>query len=338
MDIGQSISDAYSDGIVIDSVDLSQSIDTGAAGLGEMLGAVNLGQSVDIAQSVFEAVAVTESAVLTGLTYAQSSLLSGQSAATQANMTDGGGATMTATGNGASEWIECNFSSRSIRGVRVGGGGAAGFSFIAASLNGSTIQTWDGAAWVNAGVVAGVANSGGSQFITFYFPIVITTKIRLLRASSSLATSELYPIETTATAETATLTGLTLTQSSVYSGTSAATQASMTDGVGTTFAATNNAGDQWIECSFSNRSVAGVRVGGGNGAGWGSIAAYLNTVAIQTWDGTAWVSAAAISGVTDSGGSQFVTIYIPIVTTTKIRLFRASNYISTSELYPITAT
>jgi hypothetical protein len=112
----------------------------------------------------------------------------------------------------------------------------------------------------------------------------------------------------------------------------------MTDGVGTTFAATNNTGDQWIECSFSSRSIAGVRVGGGNGAGWGPIAAYLNTVAIQAWNGSAWVSAVTISGVTDSGGSQFATIYFPIVTTTRIRLFRSGNYISTSELYPITAT
>jgi hypothetical protein len=334
--IGQTVADGYSDGIVIDSVDLSQSIDIGSAGIGEMLGAVSLGQSIAITQEV-AAVVVTESAVLAGLTYSQSTLLSGLSAASQASMTDGLGHTFTATDTALNQWIECNFSSRSIRGVRVGGGGGSGFSFLSPSLNGAAIQTWDGSAWVTAGSVAGVANSGGAQFITFYFPIVTTTKIRLLR-SGYLATSELYPIETTATTEAATLTGLTLTQSSVYSGTSAATQASMTDGVGATFAATNNAGDQWIECNFSSRSVAGVRVGGGNGAGWGSIASYLNTVAIQTWDGAAWVNAGVVAGVGDGGGTQFATIYFPIVTTTKVRLFRSGNYISTSELYPITAT
>jgi hypothetical protein len=68
------------------------------------------------------------------------------------------------------------------------------------------------------------------------------------------------------------------------------------------------------------------------------IAAYLNGATVQTWDGTAWVNAATITGVTDSGGNQFLTIYTPIVTTTKVRLFRASDYLSTSELYPITAT
>jgi len=276
--------------------------------------------------------------VLTGLTYAQSSLLSGQSAATQANMTDGGGATMTATNNGVSEWIECNFSSRSIRGVRVGGGTGAGWGAVSTYLNTATIQTWNGSAWVNAATVSGVTDSGGNQFVTFRFAIVTTTKVRLLRANNYVSASELYPIETTATTETATLTGLALTQSSVFSGLSAATQSSMADGVGTTFTATNNGASEWIECSFSSRSISGVRVGGGTGAGWGSIAAYLNTVAIQTWNGTAWVSAATISGVTDSGGSQFATIYFPIVTTTRIRLFRSGNYISTSELYPITAT
>jgi hypothetical protein len=332
LDLNQSIADAYSDGTIIESVDLSQSIDMAIDPLATILGSVDLSQSIVTVQSALSA--ISEAALLTGLTYSQSSLYSGLSAASQSSMTDGA-ETMTGTNN-STEWIECSFSSRSVRGVRVGGGNNTTWGgSISTYLNGATLQAWNGSAWVDLLVISGVADSGASQFLAIYFALVSTTKIRLYRAGNYLSTSELYPIETTATTESALLTGLTYSQSSLYSGLSAASLSTMTDSA-ETMTGTNNS-TEWIECSFSSQFVSGVRVGGGNNTTWGgSISTYLNSATLQSWNGSAWVDLLIVSGVADSGGNQFLTIYFALVQTTKIRLYRAGNYLSTSELYPIT--
>jgi hypothetical protein len=94
----------------------------------------------------------------------------------------------------------------------------------------------------------------------------------------------------TTIADSAIVTG-TYSQSALYAGIPTATAARLTDGDGTTVAATTtNASNQWIEVLLAAPAqIVGLRVGGGNGTGWGLVASHLNGRTIQTWDGAAWV-------------------------------------------------
>jgi hypothetical protein len=143
----------------------------------------------------------------------------------------------------------------------------------------------------------------------------------------------------TTIADSAIVTG-TYSQSALYAGIPTATAARLTDGDGTTVAATTtNTSNQWIEVLLAAPAqIVGLRVGGGNGTGWGLVASHLNGRTIQTWDGAAWVGQGVISGVADSGANQFVTIPVGPVTTDLIRIFNSFGTVATSEMIPIVRT
>ena len=101
----------------------------------------------------------------------------------------------------------------------------------------------------------------------------------------------------------------------------------LNDASGTTGAATNSATDQWIQADFGVAvPVVSVRVGGGTLTGPGAIATHLNGCVIQSsTDGSTWTDRATVSGVADSGGSQFVTFSFSSVTARYWRLFRSGS-------------
>lgn len=130
--------------------------------------------------------------------------------------------------------------------------------------------------------------------------------------------------------------GITYSQSSTYSGVSAASSSNMRDantnpaanaatGTGTT-----NTGSQWIQLDLgASKPVLLVEVGGGNIPGWGVVATYLNGALLQySDDGSTWSNAITISGVSDSSplDRQF---WIPSTTARYWRLQR-NGYLATA--------
>lgn len=130
--------------------------------------------------------------------------------------------------------------------------------------------------------------------------------------------------------------GITYSQSSTYSGVSAASSSNMRD-VNTNPAAnaatgtgTTNTGSQWIQLDLgASKPVLLVEVGGGNIPGWGVVATYLNGALLQySDDGSTWSNAITISGVSDSSplDRQF---WIPSTTARYWRLQR-NGYLATA--------
>lgn len=105
-------------------------------------------------------------------------------------------------------------------------------------------------------------------------------------------------------------TGITWTQSSVYSGL-AATSGNMRDansssatGAATGAATGNSLATEYVRADLGfARAVSRVTVGGGSLPTWGAIAFYLNGALIQySLDGsTSWTTVATVSGVTNTG-------------------------------------
>lgn len=123
-------------------------------------------------------------------------------------------------------------------------------------------------------------------------------------------------------------------QSSTY-GTLEATVTNMRDGDFTTGAATNVGGDQWIKADLgSPQTVNSIEVAGGNIPTWGTVAEYLNSRAIQYYNGSTWVTAATISGASNSP-PYLVNIPIAGITAQEWRIFGAT-YTATTEFrfYP----
>lgn len=331
VDLGQSIADGFSDGLYLAESDLTQTNALTFNAEAIRLASVDLTQSIadDFAGSV-PASTPTESNLVTGLTFAQSSLYAGTTAADQSRMTDSSATTYAATTNVGNQWIEVSFSSRFVCGLMVGGGNGSGFGNMATYLNGRTIEYWDGSAWVALRTIAGITDSGGTQFRIMYFGATTTTKIRLFAATSWLATADMYPIVLNgASTESQLTTGLTFAQSTNFSGDTIATLAKMTDGIYTTVAATGS-GANWIEVSFAEASVRGLVVASSSTGGWNNT--YLNNRTIEYWDGSAWITAVTVAGVVND---TLASIYFPLVTTTKLRLYTASGFVATAEMRPI---
>ena len=333
--LAQTIDDSFGDGQKLGSTALSQASALTFSGAATYSESVALGQTVSNGFVGSEPIgAPTESALITGLTFDQSSLYSGTTAADQARMTDGTPTTYAATNSVGDRWIEVSFAESLVSGLLVGGGLGVGFGNMAAYLNNRQIQYWDGTAWVQIATVSGVTDSGTNQFKVIYFPLTTTTKLRIFISGTSwVATADMYPyVITGATGEADLKTGLTFAQSSNFSGSTIATQATMTDGVYTTVAATQS-GVNWIECSFAETTVRGLAVANSSTGGWNIT--YLNGRTIQYWDGAAWVDLATIATTVND---VIVRIYFPPTTTTKLRIYSASSFLATSEMYPIELT
>jgi len=148
-----------------------------------------------------------------------------------------------------------------------------------------------------------------------------------LAAIADLLNSEAPPIPSALNA------AYTASQSSTF-GSLVATYGNLTDGSGITGGATNTNNTQWIQATFDQVvSLGAITVGGGTLPGWGGVALYLNGRTLQSSpDGVSWATLWTVSGVTDSGPTQFVTHQLPERINVKAcRLLVNSNYISTTE-------
>lgn len=141
------------------------------------------------------------------------------------------------------------------------------------------------------------------------------------------------------------ITTFTPSQSSVFSTTTPATNANMTDGDGSTGTGTNNAANpEWIEVDWgTDKLIAGIQFGGGNVPVFGAIVAYLNGRIVEYWTGSAWAYWFQIPGgtYTDSGLQQFFVFVPPTLwrTTSKLRLrSNGADYVATTEFVPYEVT
>jgi hypothetical protein len=113
-----------------------------------------------------------------------------------------------------------------------------------------------------------------------------------------------------------------------------ATWSNLTDGSGRSGAATTTATNQSIVADLGTaQSVSSISVGGGTlPGGLGGAQVHLNGRSLQ-WsnDLSGWTTVATVSGVADSGGSQFVTFTFSSVSARYWRIFTASGYVATTE-------
>ena len=140
----------------------------------------------------------------------------------------------------------------------------------------------------------------------------------------------------TTNAPAANAVSYTASQSSAYNNTSNLTASynNLTDTNGTTGGATNAAINQFIKADFGQPVlVKAVSVGGGNLSGWGSVANYLNSREVQySTDNINWVTAFVITGVADSGATQFPKFVLPNSITARYWQIKNSNgYVATTE-------
>lgn len=124
----------------------------------------------------------------------------------------------------------------------------------------------------------------------------------------------------------------TISQNHVWGG-HAGTYQNLRDGLGTTGAAAGTISSEWVEADFGQvvSGISGVTVGGGSLAGWGGVALYLNggNIAVSS-NRVDWTQVSSISGVTDSGPTQFVRFNFSPVSARYVRIRRGA-YLSTTE-------
>lgn len=131
-------------------------------------------------------------------------------------------------------------------------------------------------------------------------------------------------------------TSIVWSQSSLYTGQTAANTTNMRDGIGTTGTGTNSAPNEYIAADLgASPTITAVSCGGGLLAGYGEASAYLNTAVLEyaTSSGGPWTSAGVtISGVTSSGADQFKVFALPVPVAARYwRLRKPSGYFATSE-------
>ena len=105
----------------------------------------------------------------TGITWTQSAVLAGESAATAANMRDGNFTTGTATAASGSGWVQADLgSAQSVGAVGLAAGSTATLTTMAALLNGAVLQySSDALSWTTVTTVAGVTDTNGVNVFTF---------------------------------------------------------------------------------------------------------------------------------------------------------------------------
>lgn len=142
----------------------------------------------------------------TGITWTQSGVGSGASAATATTMRDNNLTTGTATATGAS-WIQADLGSAQLIGaVAIAGGNVSGFGNTAALLNGAMLQhSPDASTWTDVSAVAGVTDDNNVNSIIFpaisrrYWRLNKASQIGVtefrLYASGSLNTSVRFELE-----------------------------------------------------------------------------------------------------------------------------------------------
>ncbi|NJO66445.1 MAG: discoidin domain-containing protein [Leptolyngbyaceae cyanobacterium RM1_405_57] len=113
----------------------------------------------------------------------------------------------------------------------------------------------------------------------------------------------------------------------------AGSYSTLTDGNATTGHGTNNGTTEWIEADFGQpKLVSSVTVGGGSIPSWGGVATYLNNRTIRySNDRVNWTIAVNITGVTDSGATQFKKFTLDSPVSARYWRIFSSGYLATTE-------
>jgi hypothetical protein len=128
----------------------------------------------------------------TGITWTQSAVLAGESAASAANMRDGNFTTGTATAASAAGWVQADLgSAQSVGAVGLAAGSTATFTTTAALLNGATLQySLDALSWTTVLTVSGVTDTNGVNVFTF---APVSARYWRINKGSQLAVTEFRP-------------------------------------------------------------------------------------------------------------------------------------------------
>lgn len=125
------------------------------------------------------------------ITWAQSSVYSGITAANSTNMRDGNVTTGTGTNDGTTEWIRADLGSAvTITAIVLGGGYLAGWGDVGSYTNGGNIQSANSTSgpWTNRALIAGLSASGAGVVKEFAFAPVSARYWRIVKSGYVAAT------------------------------------------------------------------------------------------------------------------------------------------------------
>lgn len=128
----------------------------------------------------------------TGITWTQSAVLAGESAATAANMRDGNFTTGTATAASGSGWVQADLgSAQSVGAIGLAAGSTATLTTTVALLNGAVLQySSDALSWTTVTTVVGVTDTNGVNVFTFS---PISARYWRVSKGSQVAVTEFRP-------------------------------------------------------------------------------------------------------------------------------------------------
>lgn len=128
----------------------------------------------------------------TGITWTQSAVLAGESAASATNMRDGNFTTGTATAASAAGWVQADLgSTQSVGAVGLAAGSTATLTTTAALLNGATLQySSDALSWTTVLTVSSVTDTNGMNVFTF---TPVSARYWRINKGSQLAVTEFRP-------------------------------------------------------------------------------------------------------------------------------------------------
>lgn len=128
----------------------------------------------------------------TGITWTQSAVLAGESAASATSMRDGNFTTGTATAASAAGWVQADLgSTQSVGAVGLAAGSTATLTTTAALLNGATLQySSDALSWTTVLTVSGVTDTNGVNVFTF---APVSARYWRINKGSQVAVTEFRP-------------------------------------------------------------------------------------------------------------------------------------------------
>lgn len=128
----------------------------------------------------------------TGITWTQSAVLAGESAANVTNMRDGVFGTGTATAASGPGWVQADLgSAQSVGAVGLAAGSTATLTTTAALLNNAVLQySSDALSWTTAVTVAGVTDTNGVNVFTFS---PVSARYWRINKGSQVAVTEFRP-------------------------------------------------------------------------------------------------------------------------------------------------